>query len=217
MRTTLVTIPTDTTPLEGAFHEPEVDAVAGAVLLFHGNTMNFYVGAPRFLPPALTRLGLACLAFNRRGHDILSTRASRVAEGAAFQRTREAIADNRIAADWLAGRGFPRPVVVGHSNGGTLAARHVVDHAQTPALVLLSAHCGGRELPARASRAGLLAGDRLEEITAQARARAADRVSGAVSAWRPGACGTLPRGGIPTSRRRTVHGRDRAQLRSLLC
>jgi len=173
MRTTLVTIPTDTTPLEGAFHEPEVDAVAGAVLLFHGNTMNFYVGAPRFLPPALTRLGLACLAFNRRGHDILSTRASRVAEGAAFQRTREAIADNRIAADWLAGRGFPRPVVVGHSNGGTLAARHVVDHAQTPALVLLSAHCGGRELPARASRAGLLAGDRLEEITAQARALAA--------------------------------------------
>jgi hypothetical protein len=30
--------------------------------------MNFYVGAPRFLPPVLTRLGFACLAFNRRGH-----------------------------------------------------------------------------------------------------------------------------------------------------
>jgi hypothetical protein len=29
--------------------------VRGAVLLFHGNTMNFYVGAPRFLPPVLTR------------------------------------------------------------------------------------------------------------------------------------------------------------------
>ena len=49
----------------------------GAVLLFHGNTMNFYVGAPRFLPPVLTRLGLACLAFNRRGHDIMSTFNSR--------------------------------------------------------------------------------------------------------------------------------------------
>jgi hypothetical protein len=35
--------------------------------MFHGNTMNFYVGAPRFLPPALTAFGLACLAFNRRG------------------------------------------------------------------------------------------------------------------------------------------------------
>ena len=47
--------------------------------------MNFYVGAPRFLPPALTAMGYACLAFNRRGHDILSIRDSHVAaEGAAL-------------------------------------------------------------------------------------------------------------------------------------
>jgi pimeloyl-ACP methyl ester carboxylesterase len=172
MRATLVSIPTDTLPLEGALYEPE-GAAAGAALLFHGNTMNFYVGAPRFLPPALARLGLACLAFNRRGHDVLSTRDSRAAEGAAFQLTREAIADNRIAAGWLAARGFPRPVVIGHSNGGMLAVRHVADHPGTPALVLLSAHCGGTGLVARASRSGLLAGDRLEEITAQARVHVA--------------------------------------------
>ena len=66
-------------------------ARAGVVLFFHGNTMNFYVGPSRFLPPALTRLGLACLAFNRRGHDILSTRNSRSPEGGAFQFTREII------------------------------------------------------------------------------------------------------------------------------
>jgi pimeloyl-ACP methyl ester carboxylesterase len=66
MHTELVSIPTDTIPLDGAYYEPDGRA-AGAVLLFHGNTMNFYVGAPRFLPPVLTRLGLACLAFNRRG------------------------------------------------------------------------------------------------------------------------------------------------------
>ena len=54
MRTELVSIPTDTLPLDGAFHEPEGGAVAGAVLLFHGNTMNFYTGAPRFLPSVLT-------------------------------------------------------------------------------------------------------------------------------------------------------------------
>jgi pimeloyl-ACP methyl ester carboxylesterase len=85
MRTELVTIPTDTLPLDGAFYEPAGGATAGSVLLFHGNTMNFYVGAPRFLPPALTALGFACLAFNRRGHDILSIRNSRAAEGAAFK------------------------------------------------------------------------------------------------------------------------------------
>jgi len=170
MRATLVTIPTDTTPLDGVFYEPEGAAPVGAVLLFHGNTMNFYVGAPRFLPPALTRLGFACLAFNRRGHDILGIRDSRAAEGAAFQLAREAIADNRLAAEWLAANGFPCPVVIGHSNGGTLAVRHVADHPDTPAMVLLSAHCGGKDLVARMSRAGLLAGERVEEMTAQARA-----------------------------------------------
>lgn len=100
-------------------------------------------------------------------------RDSREPEGAAFQTTREAIAENRIAAEWLAARGFPPPVVIGHSNGGTLAVRHVVDHPATPALVLLSAHCGGARMVPRASGIGLLAGDRLDENTAQARALAA--------------------------------------------
>lgn len=170
MRTELISIETETTPLDGAFHWPEDRTVTGAVLLFHGNTMNFYVGAPRFLPPALTRLGLACLAFNRRGHDILSIRDSRAAEGAAFQLTREGIDDNRTAAAWLAARGFAHPVVIGHSNGGMLAVQHVADHPQTPALVLLSAHGGGPGGVERSSRAGLMAGDRLAETTAEAKA-----------------------------------------------
>jgi hypothetical protein len=49
-----------------------------------------------------------------------------------------------------------------------LAVQHVADHPDTSALVLLSAHTGGKDQ--NASRAGLLAGDRLAEITAQARA-----------------------------------------------
>jgi pimeloyl-ACP methyl ester carboxylesterase len=173
MRTELISIPTDTIPLDGALHLPDGPASAGAVLLFHGNTMNFYTGAPRFLPPALTAMGYACLAFNRRGHDILSIRDSRTAEGAAFQLTAEGIEDNRIAARWMADRGFPPPVIVGHSNGGMLAVPHVVAHPKTPALILLSAHGGGRDGVSRSSRAGLMAGDRLEEITAQARAMVA--------------------------------------------
>lgn len=168
MKTTLVSIPTETVPLDGAWHEPE-GAVSGAALLFHGNTMNFYQGAPRFLPPALARMGLACLAFNRRGHDILGIRDSRAAEGAAFQTYAEAIEDNRLAAAWLAARGFPDPVVIGHSNGGTLAVRHVADHPRTRALVLLSAHCGGREMVPRASQAGLLAQNDLLGITSRAK------------------------------------------------
>jgi hypothetical protein len=60
MRTELISIATDTLPLDGAFYLPESEP-CGAVILFHGNTMNFYVGAPRFLPPVLTGLGFACL------------------------------------------------------------------------------------------------------------------------------------------------------------
>ena len=168
MKTQLVTIETDNIPIDGAFHEPDGKA-QGAVLYFHGNTMNFYTGGARFLPPALTKLGLAVLAFNRRGHDILTTRVSRAAEGGAFQTIAESIADNRYAAQWLAARGFAHPVVMGHSNGGMLATRHVADHPDTPALVLLSAGRGGpqRETPNATEK--LFAAGKLDALTQQAR------------------------------------------------
>jgi pimeloyl-ACP methyl ester carboxylesterase len=168
MRTELVSIPTETVALEGAYYEPDGGATAGAALFFHGNTMNFYVGAPRFLPPVLTRLGFACLAFNRRGHDVLSTRNSRVVEGGAFQSTREALEDNRIAARWLATRGFPDPVVIGHSNGGMLGVQHVVEHPATPALVLLSAGRGGERSETVKATERLFAMDRFQELKATA-------------------------------------------------
>src|SRR4029079_6462515 len=126
MRTQLISIPTGTLPLEGALHEPDDGKAAGAVLFFHGNTMNFYTAASRFMPPVLTKLGLACLTFNRRGHDILSRRNSRQVEGGAFQFTREAIEDNRSAREWMKARGFPAPVVIGHSHRGTLRTPHLV-------------------------------------------------------------------------------------------
>ena len=107
MRLELVSIPTDTASLDGLYYEPGGGATAGAALLFHGNTMNFYTGALRFLPPVL-------------------------------------------------------------------AVRHVADHPRTPALVLLSAHGGGRGVVQRSSRAGTMARDRVEELTAQARAMVAE-------------------------------------------
>jgi pimeloyl-ACP methyl ester carboxylesterase len=166
----LVSIATDTFPLDGLFYEPPGGARAGAVLLMHGNCFNFYTGVMRFLPPALARLGYACLAYNRRGHDVIATLNSRAPVGGAYQRVDEAIADNRYAAAWLGARGFAAPFVVGHSNGGMLGVRHVADHPATPALVLLSAHRGGKDLARIASANGLLAGDRYEEIVAAARA-----------------------------------------------
>ena len=159
MHTELVSIETNTAqPLDGAWYEPEGGETVGAVMLCHGNTMNFYVGAPRFLPPALTKLGFACLSFNRRGHDILSNRNSRAVEGAAFQTTGEAIEDNEFAASWLAKKGYSTPIIIGHSNGGFLGVQHVAQHPETPALILLSAHAGGKVQEDLAATTGLLGG-----------------------------------------------------------
>ena len=171
VQATLVSIETPTTPLDGLWYQPHAHPARGAVLLFHGNTMNFYTGTLRFLPPLLLQSGYACLAFNRRGHDILAIRDSRSAEGAAFQTIAQAVEDNALAARWVAQQGHAHPLVIGHSNGGMLAVRHVVDHPATPALALLSAHCGGRNIAPRMARAGLLAGDRLDQTAELARAR----------------------------------------------
>jgi pimeloyl-ACP methyl ester carboxylesterase len=171
MRTELISIETETTPLDGVFCQPDDGPGRQGVLLFHGNTMNFYIGAPRFLPPLLTQQGFSCLAFNRRGHDILSIRDSFAAnEGAALQLTREGIEDNKLAAAWMAKRGFAEPIVIGHSNGGTLGVQHVVDHPKTPALVLLSAHRGGDSAMAAQRQRNFLAGNKVDEVFARAQA-----------------------------------------------
>jgi pimeloyl-ACP methyl ester carboxylesterase len=167
MRTELISIATDTLPLDGAFHWPEDRRARGGGLLFHGNTMNFYTGAPRWLPPVLTELGFACLAFNRRGHDILSIRDSRAPEGGALQLTSEAIADNDYAARWMADRGFPAPIVIAHSGGGMLGVAHTARHPETPALMLLSAFRGGAGVQAIAAQKALV-GEGYEATLARA-------------------------------------------------
>lgn len=168
MRTHLVTIPTDSVALDGALYTPESGSRRRTAIFFHGNTMNFYTGAARFLAPVLVELGYTFLAFNRRGHDVLTTRASRTAEGGAFQTTGEALADNRYAAQWLEAQGLPAPVVIGHSNGGMIGVQHVIDHPQTPALVLLSAGRGGRQSVSGGPEK-LFAQDRQAEFEARAR------------------------------------------------
>jgi pimeloyl-ACP methyl ester carboxylesterase len=164
-----VTIETDGVPLDGLYYPAAGAQDRGGVLLMHGNTMNFYVGAPRFLPPRLVPLGFACLAFNRRGHDILSTRDSRQPVGGAYQTAAQGMADNDCAAAALATLGHPEPVVVGHSNGGLLASQFAAAHPETRALVLLSPHMGGPDIVPRSCAVGHLAADRYEEVVTEAR------------------------------------------------
>jgi pimeloyl-ACP methyl ester carboxylesterase len=168
MKLELVSIATDAEALDGIFYTPDRGDIVAAAMIFHGNCLNFYSGPSRFLPEVLVSRGIACLAFNRRGHDMVAFLSGRDVGGGSFQLASEGIADNTYAAEWLAARGFQRPIVIGHSNGGMLGVRHCVEHPDTRALVLMSAHLGGRTIVARNSAAGLLAKDRVAEITAQA-------------------------------------------------
>jgi pimeloyl-ACP methyl ester carboxylesterase len=165
----LVSIATDAELLDGILYTPKSGTIKAAALLFHGNCHNFYMGPSRFLPQVLVAQGIACLAFNRRGHDMVTSLHGRTIGGGSFQLAHEAVADNRAASDWLAARGHVNPIVIGHSNGGMLAAQHCADdYGQPRALVLMSAHVGGTENVPQMSKAGMFAQDRLEELTAQA-------------------------------------------------
>ena len=169
----LISIPTSTgQPLDGAFCAAAVSR--GSIQLLHGATMNFYVGPPRFLPPFLTARGWDCLAYSRRGHDVLSTRASRDVEGGAYQINGEALEDDELARASLIERTGRIPVPIGHSHGGMLAAAHVATHPETPALVLLSAHHGGKNIMRLMADGGLMACERFDEMTAEARALVAE-------------------------------------------
>ena len=169
MRTELISIPTPTHPLDAAYYRPD-GASKGAAMYCHGNQMNFYVCAARFLAPHITALGYDFMPFNRRGHDSVSTYDSRECVGGAYQTVAEGIEDNEIAANYLAAKGYQSPIVIGHSNGGVLASEHVARHPETRALILLSAHAGGNRLSNSSSARNFsLAGD-TAALTRQAEA-----------------------------------------------
>lgn len=169
----LVSVRTSTVPLDGLLYRAAVPARAG-VLLFHGNMRNFYTGPARFLPGHLVPRGYDCFAFNRRGHDILTTGDDRLPQGGAYQTAAQGMEDNAYAATFLAAEGHPSPVVIGHSNGGLLAAAYAARHPEVRALVLLSAHAGGPGHVAHLARTGLLGADQHEVLLATARALVAE-------------------------------------------
>jgi pimeloyl-ACP methyl ester carboxylesterase len=162
----LISIDTETHPLDGIFYTPDGGEARRAAMFLHGNCHNFYMGPSRFMPETLVANGIACLAFNRRGHDMVTSLTGRDIGGGAFQLAREAHADNRHAAAWLSRRGFAAPIVIGHSNGGVLATQYAADHPDTPAVVLMSAHRGGRGITARISEKGLFGRDKFRELLA---------------------------------------------------
>ena len=122
----LVSLPTSTVPIDGIWYRTSVQPPRATAMLLHGNGGNFYSGPVRFLPAHLLSRRIECFSYNRRGHETLTTR-TRMPEGNAYQTAAQAIEDNEVARAHVAEGGDPTPVVIGHSNGGLYAARHVAD------------------------------------------------------------------------------------------
>jgi pimeloyl-ACP methyl ester carboxylesterase len=157
-------------PLEGLFYDAIPRNGSDAALIVHGKVMNFYTGPCRLLPPHLTARGCACLAMNRRGHDLGGIRASRASYGGSWERFEDSQSDIAGGIAELERRGFQRIVLMGHSFGGIAAAAYAAANPRKVAgLALLSAGAGGRDYLAGSSRRGMLAGERHREIDAQAR------------------------------------------------
>jgi pimeloyl-ACP methyl ester carboxylesterase len=94
-------------------------------LCVHGTGSNFYAASTLAgLAPKLLAGGAAVLRANTRGHDIISTGPStggRELLGAAFEHVGEAPRDLGAWIDFLAGRGFARIGLLGHSMGAIKA------------------------------------------------------------------------------------------------
>lgn len=157
-------------PLEGLVYTPTGTANGCAALLVHGKVMNFYTGPGRILPPHLTSMGYACLAMNRRGHDLGGIRNGRDSYGGSWETFGDSQLDIAGGIAELKRRGFSKIVLFGHSFGGISAAAYAASHPQEiSALGLLSAGSGGPDYLSQVSERGMLAGDRHAAVDAEAK------------------------------------------------
>ena len=116
----------DNVTLNGAYFAPTVRERATpieAVCFFHGDTGHFYRPLYLELGARLAARGVAFLAANRRGHDIVSNGAP---AGPLAGYAHESVEDSRIDyAAWLAllrERGHSNVAIGGHSGGAVRAA-----------------------------------------------------------------------------------------------
>jgi pimeloyl-ACP methyl ester carboxylesterase len=102
-----------------------------AVVMVHGMTGSFIGEIESALPPMLARAGYACLVANNRGHGFFGTATERFA---GF------LPDVGAALDFIAGSGFERIALVGHSRGGIKVAYYMAQRndPRVVALGLLS-------------------------------------------------------------------------------
>lgn len=113
--------------LDGAYFAPDPDATppgpVDAVLCIHGSGRTFYTPATANMANDLRNQGYGALALNTRGHDtVWVDRQTGVAEGNAFEILDNGRQDLKAGIDYLAGLGYSRIGILGHSMGAVKVA-----------------------------------------------------------------------------------------------
>ncbi len=141
----LVTLETaDGCLVDAAYWPPQGPAPAAidGCITVHGATGNAYGGLQRSLAAALSAAGVATLAVNTRGHDIVA-RVQHISGaprrgGTAYENLDEAAHDFHAAAAFLRDRGCARLAIAGHSLGAVksiyVQATQPVDAARVIAI-----------------------------------------------------------------------------------
>ena len=108
--------------LDGAFLGPESGTSpkgpVDAVLLIHGSTGSFYTGSTIAMAGDLRNQGYACLSLNTSAHDtVWYNGGDSTYYGVAFEILDRSRLDLKAGIDYLAGLGFRRIAILGHSMG----------------------------------------------------------------------------------------------------
>ena len=108
----------DNERLHGALLTPPQSPADLALVFVHGVAMNFYLPPLFLFGQELAARGYHCLVINTRGHDWIcrSGNLTRFG-GSAYENLEDCLADLDGALAFLAGRGYRRFVLVGHSLG----------------------------------------------------------------------------------------------------
>jgi len=108
----------DNERLHGALLTPPQSPADLALVFVHGVAMNFYLPPLFLFGQELAARGYHCFVINTRGHDWIC-RAGNLTRfgGSAYENLDDCLADLDGALAFLAGRGYRRFVLVGHSLG----------------------------------------------------------------------------------------------------
>ena len=113
--------------LDSAYFAPPAAAIPpgpiDAVLCIHGSGRNFYTPATAQMADDLRRQGYAALTLNTRGHDtVWMDRQTGAAAGNAYEILDDSRPDLCAGLDYLAGLGYQRIALLGHSMGAVKVA-----------------------------------------------------------------------------------------------